>query len=214
MEPLDICNFDKTNLTLSQIKIPQTPLEKIDMLLNHFYKESDHFDAPVLFSSDNQYPVCFAKNPDEMNGLCEAAKKLGYISVPTGLDEMAMKVGMHNVLTLKGWEHVDELRKIKQFSNQCFVAMYFDKKMTPVWEDGILPAIIDESVKLDPMKIDLKEHNNHIPIEILAEIKKSKILIADFTYNRGGVYFEAGYARGLDIEVIQLCREDFKGTTF
>ena len=35
-------------------------------------------------------------------------------------------------------------------------------------------------------------------------IGKSQCVIADFTGNRGGVYFEAGFALGLDIPVIWL----------
>jgi hypothetical protein len=200
---------DINNLIASK-NIPSGPLEKIDIMLEYFYRESAHFDMIVLFDSNSQYPICFAKNPDEMQGLIRAAYELKYIAEPPNLEKIDYEIGMQHILTLKGWERVNELRRTKTFSNQCFVAMYFDKEMKSVWEDGILPAIIDESVKLDPMKIDLKEHNNNIPIEILAEIKKSKILIADFTHNRGGVYFEAGFARGLGIEVIQLCREDFK----
>ncbi len=45
---------------------------------------------------------------------------------------------------------------------------------------------------------------------IIAEIRKSLFMVADFTENRGGVYFEAGYAQGLGIPVIWTCRHDHK----
>jgi hypothetical protein len=32
--------------------------------------------------------------------------------------------------------------------------------------------------------------------------------MADFTGQRGGIYFEAGFAQGLGKQVIWLCRED------
>ena len=32
-------------------------------------------------------------------------------------------------------------------------------------------------------------------------------MVADFTGNRGGVYFEAGYAQALNIDVIYTCRD-------
>ncbi|MBI4800932.1 MAG: hypothetical protein HY796_00225 [Elusimicrobia bacterium] len=35
-------------------------------------------------------------------------------------------------------------------------------------------------------------------------------MIADFTGQRGGVYFEAGFAEGLGRQVIRSCREDEK----
>lgn len=33
-------------------------------------------------------------------------------------------------------------------------------------------------------------------------------MLADFTGHRGGVYFEAGFAKGLNLEVIWTCKED------
>ncbi|MGO4195686.1 hypothetical protein AB4Z13_10000, partial [Rhizobium sp. YAF28] len=70
------------------------------------------------------------------------------------------------------------------------------------------------------LTIDQKEHSNKIDDEIIAEIRRSKFLIADFTCGlvgsgegitaipRGGVYYEAGFAQGLGIPVIWCCRED------
>src|SRR5436305_13402542 len=63
-----------------------------------------------------------------------------------------------------------------------------------------------------PLRIDRKEHNNKIDDEIVAEIRRSKFVIADFTSEpdrpRGGVYFEAGYAMGFGTPVIWTCKED------
>jgi nucleoside 2-deoxyribosyltransferase len=44
--------------------------------------------------------------------------------------------------------------------------------------------------------------------KILTEISESKFVVAEFTGHRNGVYFEAGYARGLGIPVIWVCRQD------
>ena len=59
------------------------------------------------------------------------------------------------------------------------------------------------------MRIDKKEHNNKIDDEIIAEIKRSKFLVADFSHGkngiRRGVYYEAGFAHGLGIPVIFTC---------
>jgi nucleoside 2-deoxyribosyltransferase len=44
--------------------------------------------------------------------------------------------------------------------------------------------------------------------EIVAGIRRSRFLVADFTGHRGGVYFEAGLATGLGLPVIWLCRKD------
>ncbi len=65
-----------------------------------------------------------------------------------------------------------------------------------------------ESTGFTPIRIDLVQHNDKIDDRIVAEIRRSGILVADFTGNRGGVYFEAGFAMGLRIPVIWTCMED------
>lgn len=35
-----------------------------------------------------------------------------------------------------------------------------------------------------------------------------KFVLADFTGHRGGVYYEAGFAQGLGLDVIWTCRSD------
>ena len=63
------------------------------------------------------------------------------------------------------------------------------------------------------MRIDQKADVVKIDDEIIAEMRRSRFLVADFTQGktdgaRGGVYFEAGFALGLGIPVIYTCRED------
>jgi nucleoside 2-deoxyribosyltransferase len=84
--------------------------------------------------------------------------------------------------------------------------MWFDESLSKAFEDGFSKAI--RECKFEVMKIDLKEHNNKIDDEIIAEIRNSAFLVADFTGHRGGVYFEAGFALGLGIPVIWCCHVD------
>ena len=60
----------------------------------------------------------------------------------------------------------------------------------------------------DPIRVDRVEHVNRIDDEIIAQIRISSFVVADFTGHRGGVYFEAGFALGLDLPVIWTCRKD------
>lgn len=109
-------------------------------------------------------------------------------------------------ITAKGFITADDLRTRRAMSSQAFVAMWFDKSLEPAYDDGISPAI--EAAGYDPMLIRNKEHAGKIDDEIIAEIKKSAYLVADFTGHRGGVYFEAGYAMGRGLPVIWTCRND------
>jgi nucleoside 2-deoxyribosyltransferase len=56
--------------------------------------------------------------------------------------------------------------------------------------------------------VDRHDHNNKIDDEIISQIRRSRLLIADFTGHRNGVYFEVGFAMGLGIPVFFTCRSD------
>ena len=98
-------------------------------------------------------------------------------------------------------------------ADQAFVAMWFADETNDAFERGIQLAIEDAGYVA--MRIDRKEHINKIDDEIIAEIRRSRFLVADFSQGeagtRGGVYFEAGFALGLGIPVIYTCRESNKG---
>ena len=78
------------------------------------------------------------------------------------------------------------------------------------YEKAIKPAIIDAGY--NPYRVDEDNHNIMIDNHIIAQIRQSRFIIADFTSEkdkpRGGVYFEAGFAKGLGKEVIWTCQED------
>ena len=78
--------------------------------------------------------------------------------------------------------------------------MWFDPKVKSIWHDAIHPAIL--AAGYEPKRIDEHQHNNRIDDEIIATIRRSKFVVADFTGQRGGVYFEAGFALGMNLPVI------------
>ena len=82
--------------------------------------------------------------------------------------------------------------------------MWFTPELRAVWEDGIRPALV--VLGFDPVLIGLTHGDNKIDDRIIAEIRRSGLVVADFTGHRGGVYFEAGLAMGLGIPVIWTCR--------
>jgi nucleoside 2-deoxyribosyltransferase len=111
--------------------------------------------------------------------------------------------------TMTGWSRIEELSQPQTDSSQAFVAMWFHDSTTEAYVKGIAPAVIATGYK--PVRIDSKEHNNKIDDEIIAEIRRSRFLVADFTCEpknaRGGVYYESGFAQGLGIPVIWTCKD-------
>ncbi len=120
-------------------------------------------------------------------------------------------------LTAKGFNFLDGLQGGAD-SRQVFVAMWFADELKDVWRTGFAPGIRDAGY--EPFRIDGLHHNGKIDDAIVAEIKRSRFLIADFTCGgvqtengfqpnpRGGVYYEAGLAHGLGMQVIFTCRAD------
>jgi hypothetical protein len=121
-------------------------------------------------------------------------------------------------LTSKGFAQLEAVETGGASLRQCFIAMWFDPSM-----EGARKAIEEAVQDCDyrPMRIDAKEHGNKIDDEIIAEIRRSRFVVADFTcpttdledkskaaIARGGVYYEAGFAQGLRTPVIWTCRKD------
>ena len=111
-------------------------------------------------------------------------------------------------VTVTGHNRIADLRTNADFS-QAFIAMWFDHSTAKAYEDGIEAGIRDAG--FNSIRIDRKDHVNKIEDEITAEIRRSRFVVADFTQGedgaRGGVYYEAGFAHGLDLPVIFTCHE-------
>ena len=128
-------------------------------------------------------------------------------NISTGLTHLSYR------LTVPGHIHLAEIDHAGADSSKAFVAMWFDESMDKVWEEGLRPAISDAGY--EAVRIDRKEHLNKIDDEIIAEIRRARFLVVDFTQDetgaRGGVYYEAGFAHGLNIPVVFTCRKDTLG---
>ena len=106
----------------------------------------------------------------------------------------------------QGWIEITRLAEANPESKVGFVAMSFQLEFVQLYDEGIAPGI--SAAGYEPRRVDRTEHNNHIDDEMIALIKRSRFLVADFTLNRGGIYFEAGFAMGLGLPVIWAVRED------
>ena len=93
---------------------------------------------------------------------------------------------------------------------RVFVAMSFREEEEPAlvdyWE-AMRRAAAAVNAPLEMRRIDLQEGDYEISQELMAEIDKADIIIADFTLNSRNVYFELGYARGKNKRVIQTARQ-------
>ena len=175
---------------------------KAEKLLSYLAKKYPNPNQPLGFTgSVEELACCYAKDQSEANYLFDKylADYKKYIAKPNG------QGGYITTISPAGWDFINSLSAKNKDSEVGFCAMWFDPRMLPIWTDCIAPAISVAGYR--PERIDQHQHNNRIDDEIIAMIRKSKFVVADFTGGRGGVYFEAGYALGLGLPVVWTVRK-------
>lgn len=180
---------------------PKSPIEKANILLSYLNKKTSYFGEEIGIEWESDYSICYSKNFNELIRLMEHLEEEGFVKE---ISKVMNSSSYH--VTSSGFSKYELSLKETETSKQCFVAMWFDDSMEEAKTKGIIPAI--EKAGYIALVINMKLHNNKICEEIILEIKKSKFIIADVTGSRGGVYFEAGYAKALGKEVIWSCRKD------
>ena len=185
--------------------------QKIRMLLEWIAARS-RVGVSVDVEADTIAPFIDARDSDESRFLLQHLASLGYIKfgrqvIPTK-DRRPSSSGdvAQILLDVAGWEAVSPVAGAG-ISGVCFVAMSFDPSLNEAFEHGMVPAIQQEC-GFRVVRIDRVEHNDDINDRILAGIRSAQFLVADFTMQRPGVYFEAGFAAGLGRTVIWCCRTD------
>lgn len=110
----------------------------------------------------------------------------------------------------------EELRPNTNHAGDVFVSMPMNKDKcayVDMIRDGIKRGI--ETCGLTSYFLDLDAHNENIINKILLEIRGCRFLVADFTSQNSGVYYETGYAKALGKTVIHTCKEsDFDNVHF
>lgn len=191
----------QTNTVETLVEIarkPQDPFESINLLLRLIESRMSSPAEGVQFNKDYDYPLIYARSPKEFTFYIHKAQSLGLVEVADS--------GQGYRLGLEGWRRLKNIESERLKSDRAFVAMWFDDEVRPAYDEGIVPAL--NECGYTEHRIDDQEHNEMIDDRIIADIRQSGLLVADFTGQRSGVYFEAGFAKGIGIPVIWTCRED------
>lgn len=177
--------------------------EKVENILVYIYGSTTKVLGEINISEDEIYRF-FLRASGDLRTILDYLKGRRLIQYGYNVDKKYYRC----ILTIEGWERYEQLKNkiININSKQAFVAMSFDEGLKNIFDDGIVPAA--EECGFEAMRVDTHEHNEKICERIIAEINKSKFIIADFTQNKHGVYFEAGYALGLGIPIIWLCKKE------
>lgn len=185
----------------------RTFIERRDSVLDWLAWESrkspkSAYGAKVPLNTETDYPVAFCQRPDgdwsEWNYIVQPLLGGGLIHSPEN--------GMV-AITPTGWERIEA--RPRATGTRGFVAMSFAKELAPVYQ-AIAKGIT--AAGYEPMRIDADHYIGGVMDRIVSKIRESRFVVADLTQNRGGVYYEAGFALGRDIPVFLLCRrQDLAG---
>jgi len=175
-----------------------TPSGKARLLLQELKKRSRAFGRPVTFDTSREWPGIRARGRDECDAIVKHLRSQGLLVERRHISDEEL------VLSWMGWEYLEPLRG--NSARTVFVAMAFKPDLDAAYNHGIKVAI--EQAGLVPIRIDKETFAGKICEQILTEVHSAEFVIADFTYQRAGVYFEAGYALALGKTLIWSCRDD------
>lgn len=178
------------------LELPTPSLaEKSMRLLKHLERSTSFLGAKLPYDK-SFLAIAWVMNEEELEYVLNYLEANAYIT-KDNYGELR-----HNefCVTPTGFSYLEQTRNSNIDSQIGFCAMWFDNSMKTIWHDAISPAIL--TAGYEPKRIDEHHHNNRIDDEIIALIRRSKFVVADFTGQRGGVYFEAGFALGMNLPVI------------
>ena len=197
--------------------IPKTPRAKLDNLLILLHEIQENEGNRLNFHDkstvENLGKTIYLKNYREFLFYIKALMEMNYITVKF-TKTMSAEFIKDVALTFHGFEHVVSLQEDGEKSNNCFIAMSFSDDVKEIRK--VIKNVLEET-GYQPILVDEIHYESDITINdaIIKNIRKSKFLIADFTNQKHGVYFEAGFALGLKRPVIYTCSEkDFKNSHF
>lgn len=177
-----------------------TVLDRINNVLRYIGDKSSYLKERVTINIFNDYTLFFCMNHPELREILSYLTSRNFI---IGEEGNATKKA---ALTVDGWAEYEKLRQINLDSRKVFVAMSFAPELDEIFNKAIFPAC--EECGFIANRVDKSEHNEKICDRIISEIKRSRFIVADFTGQKQGVYYEVGYAQGLGLPVIWTCKKD------
>lgn len=184
---------------------PLNPIVRAERLLRHI---SESFPPGGMWdvrrnTVDNEIVVLTESlSSDDVRLLVKWLVSKDYFYYPLNNTKEVVSV------SLDGYQRLSELDSPNMESDQVFVAMWFnddtkqlrERIRTAVEDAGLKPYFVDEDLS----------NQDKVSDRIELEIRRSRLIVADFTHGesgaRGSVYYEAGLAKGLNIPVVWTCR--------
>jgi hypothetical protein len=181
-------------------------LEKQQLLLRWIEKKTAFPGDFVEISPETDWPVAWCSNRNELKFHYAELIKQGLVE-ESDPDTRTYADGDRVRISTIGWQKLI-LSNDRVEPDLIFVAMWFDATMNDAWENGFKKGINEAGYRAH--RVDQQPHVERIDMKLLADIRRSRIIVADATGVRPNVYYEAGYAEALGRPVIWTVREDYK----
>jgi hypothetical protein len=202
--PLELSTDNIDDFVRSVVE-PHPPTRKLDLVVQRVGRTIVALGESVTLNVITDWPVFYTRSQEECKNLIRHGEQSLWTANWVSGNPHMVQVS----LTPAGWDRFERLEAEKPKSDLAFVAMRFSEEMTVAYDDGFHPALYELGYR--PIRVDREEYLGKIDDFIFANIRKSGLLVADFTEMRSGVFFEAGFGMGLGIPVVWTCRKDFSG---
>lgn len=203
-----------------ELPITATPQEKYDNLILTFFDDWEPLPGKKMnfrgildsidchdygFHDHNEFLLYV--NSLIKNGLLEPDERFGLENWGS-IDGRTYKIYDRLGITFSGLNYCRQLKESGKNSNRCFVAMKYSEDMVRYYDEAIQPAVKSNGFRAIRVDREHTESDQTINDFIISSIKQARFVIADFTHQSDGVYYEAGYALGRGLPVIYTCRAD------
>ena len=169
--------FKKT-VTMAEKQKDLSVHERADRLLQYIGDQTVEIGKYFSFLSANMSNTAIAAWSESVHEH-EVDSLLDYLCVQCWIKSRHPTCPYEYTLTVEGYTRLEELETANAESSKGFVAMWFDDSLKEAWEEGIKRGI--EDAGYEAVRIDQQEHVNRIDDEIIAEIRRSRFVVADFT---------------------------------
>ena len=167
---------------------------------------ASELDLSLLFFCQSNR-LSFSESEEQIRFTKDELIKKNIIEIVKGSEDLSGNFDF--VLTGDGIEHF-QTSPNNNNGKEAFIAIKFtdDKERVNAIKSAIRKA------GYEPIIMNEVQTNNWIMPEIFAHIKAARFVVADFSIQCDGAYYEAGYAAALNKEVIHLFdkREEKNGT--
>lgn len=212
---MNFIEINELKKLIEESNYPKTHNQKLENLFLQLIKlqkeDGQQVSINDMLWNKEGWRLLYFKSPLECNFYINHLETEGFIILKKSLHANGFMADSFSI-AYKGLGYSIKLQEEGENSKRCFVAMSFNPEVWNIRE-AIKEAIIQtgyEVILIDEQNI---ESDKTINDEIIANLKRCKFCIADFTLHSNGVYFESGFALGQGKKVIYTCRKDNFGSS-